>query len=259
MTKKATVTAHDIEIGLRALGLKEGSIVGVHSSLSRFGYVEGGADTVIDVLLSVVGNSGSVVMPTYLRNPNEVDLTAQERALGITWKISKLPRDPRVELCWTGRIADTFRRRKGVVRGSHPTHSLAAIGPRANRLVRGWHELLELDGHILLLGVTLRNCSAMHLAEEHVQLPDYIKRKLTPPPELSEKYPGDQWNIGFGPYPDFLLMEGPCQWRGIMKLTTIGDAVVKMTRLRDLIDLYVEYLRRAPEAFYHGCVTAGQQ
>jgi aminoglycoside 3-N-acetyltransferase len=259
MTQKATVTRHDLEIGLRALGLKEGSIVGVHSSLSRFGYVEGGADTVIDALLSVVGESGSVVMPTYSKNREEVEITAEERAMGITWKIRILPYAPKTEPCWTGRIPDTFWRRKGVLRGSHRSHSLAAVGPRANELVRGWHGLLKLDGHILLLGITLDNCSAMHLAEEYVQLPDYIRRKITLPPELRDRYPSDQWEIGFGPYPDFVLMEGPSQERDIMKLARIGDAVVRMARLRELIDLYAEYLRRAPEVFYHGCVAVESQ
>ena len=37
--------------GLQSLGLKRGDIVIVHSSLSSFGYVEGGADTVIVALL----------------------------------------------------------------------------------------------------------------------------------------------------------------------------------------------------------------
>ena len=35
---------------LKDLGLKEGDTVIVHSSLSSLGYVEGGADTVIDAL-----------------------------------------------------------------------------------------------------------------------------------------------------------------------------------------------------------------
>jgi len=44
------VSKEDIKAGLRKLGLKKGDIVGVHSSLSSFGYVEGGADAVIDSL-----------------------------------------------------------------------------------------------------------------------------------------------------------------------------------------------------------------
>ena len=256
MNGRATVTRHDLEAGFRKLGLTEGSIVGVHSSLSRFGNVEGGADAVIDALLAVVGIAGSVVMPTYSTNREDVAITPEEKAMGVTWKSRTLPYDPKTDGCWTGKIPDTFRRREGVVRGRHRTHSLAATGPRAHELIEGWHKLLQVDGHILLLGVTLANCSSMHLAEDYVELPSYILEKTTLPPELRERYPSGQWEIGYGPYPDFVLMEGPCQQRGVMTLVRIGDAVVRLARLKELIDLYAEYLRTCSEAFYHGCVPA---
>ena len=47
---KTSVSKDDIKAGLLWLGLKKGDTVGVHSSLNSFGYVEGGADAVIDVL-----------------------------------------------------------------------------------------------------------------------------------------------------------------------------------------------------------------
>ena len=40
----------DLVHGLRRIGLRAGYHVVVHSSLSSFGYVEGGADAVIDAL-----------------------------------------------------------------------------------------------------------------------------------------------------------------------------------------------------------------
>ena len=142
-------------------------------------------------------------------------------------------------------------------RNTHQTHSLAAIGPRTRDLLNGWEALRDLDGHIVLLGVTLQCCSSMHLAEDGIELPSYITSRMEMPKELAEKYPSDQWEIGYGPYPDFMLMEGPCQEEGIMSLVRIGDAVVRRVRLRKLIALYAEYLRKCPEAFYHGCVELG--
>jgi aminoglycoside 3-N-acetyltransferase len=256
MRDRTPVTKHDIKRGLRALGLEAGDVVGVHSSLSSFGHVEGGADAVIDGLLETVGKRGSVVMPTYSKNRQRVPPTPEEQALGLSAKSKILPYDPKTTSCWTGKIPDTFWRRPGVVRGDHPTHSLAAIGPGASRLVQSWSALLDLDGYILLLGVTLECCSAMHLAEERVELPDTIARRLSLPAHLRQQYPPGQWILGFGPYPDFVLMEGPCQQRGIMRLGTIGDAVVRLVRLGALVDLYAKCLREYPEAFYHGCVGA---
>ena len=58
------VTKQDIVRGLTRLGVCAGDILLVHSSLSRFGYVEGGADAVIDALLESVRPGGTVMVPT---------------------------------------------------------------------------------------------------------------------------------------------------------------------------------------------------
>jgi aminoglycoside N3'-acetyltransferase len=253
---KAVVTKNQIKRGFRALGLRKGDIIGVHSSLSSFGHVEGGADAVIDAMLETIGKASSAVVPSYSDNRERLEIAPEEKAMGVTWKTRILPFDPKTAACWTGKIPDTFWRRQEAVRGTQRLHSLSAIGPQAGELIQGWHKLRDLDGYILLLGVTLRCCSSMHLAEEHVQLPRYILERTTIPAELHAKYPADQWELGYGSYPDFTLMEGPCQERGIMKLVRIGDAVVRLVRLRELIDLYANYLRSCPEAFYHGCAPS---
>jgi len=252
--EKVHVTKEDIKRGLKELGLKRGDVVGVHSSLGSFGYVDGGADAVINALLETVGEGGTLVMPSYSTNRENVERTQREIELGITWKSKILPYDPNKTPCWTGTIPETFRKRKGVVRSPNPTHSLAASGPKAEELVKGWNKLLESDGYILLLGVNLGCCSAMHLAEKQVQLPSHVLEKIEPPSELLEKYGPDlgwpEWDIGYGPYPDFVKMEEPCKEHGMMKTITIGEATVKMLRLRELIDLYAEYLRKNPDLFY---------
>jgi aminoglycoside 3-N-acetyltransferase len=37
----------------------------LHSSLKSIGYVEGGAQTVIEAILDVISSSGTLVVPTY--------------------------------------------------------------------------------------------------------------------------------------------------------------------------------------------------
>ena len=59
-----TVSKKDIVEGLREIGLKEGDIVIVHTSLKSMGYVCGGAQTVIEALIEVVTSEGTIVMPT---------------------------------------------------------------------------------------------------------------------------------------------------------------------------------------------------
>lgn len=259
--KKPMVSKEDIKKGLRKLGLKKGDIIGIHSSLGSFGYVEGGADAVIDALLEIIGKEGTIVMPTHSANLLEIERSPEEKAMGVAWLYKILPYDPKTTPCTTGIIPETFRKRKGTLRSENPVHSLAAKGSKAKEIVEAdssrkdvlenWQKLLELGGYILLIGVGLSNCTAMHLAERRVQFPKHILEKITPPRRFVEKYPEKEWEWDFGPYPDFARMEEPCLKHGIMKTTKVGGATFKLVRLRGLVDLYTEYLGRNPDLFYH--------
>jgi aminoglycoside 3-N-acetyltransferase len=248
-----SVTKEDIKKGLIELGLKKGDTVGVHGSLSSFGQVEGGADAVIDALVETVGEQGNIVMSTHSANLSEDRRTPEMVAMGVSWLCKILPYDPDTTPVRTGIIPETFRKRKGVFRGSHPSNSVAALGPKAKELSEGWHRLLELDGYILLIGVGLDRCTAMHLAEGRVRFPDRILRIITPPKWFVEKYPEGEWEWDIGPYPDFDKLTQPCLERGIMKTVRVGEATLRLVKLRELIDLYVEYLEKDPDLFYGIC------
>ncbi len=265
--EKPHVTKEDIKEGLYELGLRRGYDVGIHSSLSSFGYVVGRADTVIEGLLETVGPEGTVVFPTYSTNRKKLELSQIDVEAGITGKEVSLPYNPEEVSCWTGTIPDTFWRRKEAVRGPDPIGSLAAIGPKAKelsqsrtRLFSGWDRLLEADGYMLLLGVNLSCCSSMHLAERYVdRLPQYLSAAPQPSKvlkELMQKYEAQGIRVtveypGKLSYPHFERMEEPCREHGIMSTTIIGEATVKLLRLKELINLYAEYLRKDPDIFYH--------
>ena len=93
MTPTGTqLTQQDIEAGVRQLGLMRGDAVEVHSSLSSMGWVEGGADAVIEALMTVVGREGAIVMSCYAVSP-PAPLTEAERAREIGWKVRILDPD----------------------------------------------------------------------------------------------------------------------------------------------------------------------
>jgi aminoglycoside 3-N-acetyltransferase len=62
---KVPVTVHSLEQDLRALGVKPGMVLLVHSSLSSLGWVCGGAVAVIEALESVLTSEGTLIMPTH--------------------------------------------------------------------------------------------------------------------------------------------------------------------------------------------------
>lgn len=92
--------------------------------------------------------------------------------------MSRRPADPRRIPCrGMGRIADEFRRTRGVRRSDHPTLSFCAKGPLAREILAGHRraaglgfasplgELYRRDGLVLMLGTDWQTCTALHLAE----------------------------------------------------------------------------------------------
>ncbi len=62
-----TIAKQDIINGLLDLGLKSSDEIEVHSSLSSFGYVEGGAETVISALKEAVGENDARAYSLFIK------------------------------------------------------------------------------------------------------------------------------------------------------------------------------------------------
>jgi aminoglycoside 3-N-acetyltransferase len=176
------VTGADLVDGLRKLGLGRASEVVVHSSLSSFGYVDGGAEAVCSALTEVCG---TVLMPA-----GTWDLTGIPAPPGLVrpdnayWNASswtefdellsqatsfraELPIDR-----WLGTIPETFRLTCSPFRTEHPLFAYQAAGPAAERLLEAQRPdwplgpIEALDGDVLLLGVTHTSNTTIHLAEQ---------------------------------------------------------------------------------------------
>ena len=82
----------------KALGIKPGMNLLTHSSLRRIGPVDGGADTVIDALLEVLGKDGTLMMSTVSGNVNTEQPVYDVRNTPST----------------VGTLSNVFRKRPGV-------------------------------------------------------------------------------------------------------------------------------------------------
>ena len=245
---RVPVTKEDIKDGLKRLGIKPGCILGVHSSLSSFGHVEGGADTVLEALFETVGQAGTIVMSTYLVEPS-VELTEQDIARGISWKVKRFAFDDLNTPSGMGIIADTFRRRPDVVRWYDPVHSVSAWGKDADIYCQSFKPLVEADGWILLLGVQMDRCSALHIAEGQVRLPEDIKRLMEwkVPEELLKVYPPDEWLFGCeGRWGDFLIVQQEAETLGMIESRTIGMATARLFEAKPMVGLYKKLLMENP-------------
>lgn len=190
-----SVKKQDIINGLLDLGVKSGDEIEVHSSLSSFGFVEGGAETVISALKEAVGKNGSIFMPA-LRLSKEQPLTEQDKALGITTKIQILPED--CEHSAMGIISDTFRKLPDTIT-NEGIFRISAWGKSAKEVKDGLQYLIHNGGKALMFGVDIYKLTAMHYVED--LLPDDIKNYFLLCDEINKIYPSDEWLIEAGTFP----------------------------------------------------------
>jgi len=237
------LTRSNIENGLRQLGLVRGDAAEVHSSLSSFGWVEGGAAIVVDALLNVVGEEGALVMSAYPVSKPML-LTEEEKARGILAKVRIFGEDYDGKT-GMGVIADEFRRRPGTVLGTG-IHQVCAWGRNAELHSKGYEYLLEIDGWVLLLGVGIGYCSSMHIAE-NVGIPDEITKLFRVPDDIRRDYP-ENIHIAYGSTPDdaWRKVQDESERRGLIKRHRIGNAECMLFKARPVVGIYEEALRTDP-------------
>ena len=240
------VTKSDIINGLLELGVKAGDEIEVHSSLSSFGYVDGGAETVVSALKEVVGERGSIFMPA-LRLSRELPLTERDEALGITTKIQILPEN--CERSAMGIIADTFRQMPDTVT-NEGIFRISAWGKSAKEVRNGLQYIIHNGGKALLFGVDIYKLTAMHYVEE--LLPDDIKNAFPLSDEINELYPPDKWFIEAGTFSvkPWYTIQKTAYEKGVIRDGKIGDSKVMFFNIRDVVGLYEQELKRDPYKLY---------
>ncbi|MBI4926410.1 MAG: AAC(3) family N-acetyltransferase [Anaerolineae bacterium] len=248
------LTKLELVQALRGLGLVRGAVVEVHSSLSRMGHVEGGAQTVIEALMEVVGEEGAIVMPAHRVTP-PLPLTETEKARGIVAKVRFLPEEDRSR-SGMGVVADTFRLTPGAVLGSD-IHRVCAWGRDASlHAQQGFAHLLSMDGWVLLIGVDITRCSSMHTAESRVTLPAEITAAQRVPEEIRREYPENEWYIQYEdplrppPGEPWLKVREEAERRGWIRRGMIGHAPSMLFKGKPVVDLYEQYLRSDPFGFF---------
>jgi aminoglycoside N3'-acetyltransferase len=225
---------------LRELGVAPGDVLLVHSSFRAL-RAEGGPDALIDALIEVVGPEGTIVMPSWSDDDDEVfDPAAYEvdEHLGV--------------------VADEFWQRPDVFRGTHP-FAVAAWGKHAEWVAAapfilpphavgsGVSRVHDLDGKVLLLGVDHSENTTIHLGELLAEVPYRKHLHITVledgKPKRIDYDENDHCCEGFRQMNVWLNA------RGLQREGPVAQANAKLVRSRDITATVIEELFDEPTRF----------
>lgn len=236
---------------LDALGLRAGDALFVHSSFKSVGEIEGGAETLVRSMESVLGPEGLLLMPSF----NLAPATNQARAR--SWRNGR----GRSTVGW---LTEYFRRMPGTVRSDHFSHAVAARGRGAVELVS---EHLDRSGmqspwdlppwgrcygngsplvkasrmarcKLLMLGVDYRSSTFCHV----VEVMSWNRRRAA---------------NADAPYYWIDRDKAGAWWDSIGRLSRgrVGDADCRLFAVRDYVDSLLQAVENEPARFfkwYHG-------
>lgn len=185
-----SLSYRDLVRGLRGLGLNRSAPVVAHASLSSFGEVHGGAETLLAALLETCGR---VMMPTFTYKTMIIPPLGPENN-GLTYGsgddlnrlaeffTSDMPADPLM-----GILPETLRRHPQASRSMHPILSFAGVGVGAALAAQTITEplaplaaLAEEGGLVLQLGVNHTTNTTIHLGEVQAGRRSFVRWALTP-------------------------------------------------------------------------------
>lgn len=247
-----SITSRDIRAGFERLGIV-GKRVVVHSSLRSFGHVDGGAETVVS---EMINSFETILVPGFCWESNapppshdRPEQNGCDYSFYDNWTKPAKPFileyagvEPKM-----GIISQTFAKLPQSQRSDHAWYSWIAYGQLADQLVNQhpWEtthlpleRLAELDGQIVLLGVGISSCTAIHIAEERAGRRPFVRWATDKNGQIKRVGAG-----GCGKGFDNLMPY--CQQ--LFSETYIGSSRVLTTPLKSFIEHTTSLIQSLPE------------
>ena len=241
-------TYDELKSAFQELGLANKSVI-AHASLHPFGYIENGADTVLQALIESVS---SLIMPTFTYKTMvtpEVGPPNNGILYGVDGDLNKMaqpftlnmPVDPMM-----GILPETLRNHPDAVRTSHPILSFAGIGAD---LILGAQTLFEPlapiaaladeDGWAVLINVDHSVNTSVHYAEKLAGRKQFLRWALMENRIVEcPNFPGD--SSGFDAIASYIQPD--------TRRVHLGTAFIQAISLKRLFDAVQELIKLDPLA-----------
>lgn len=263
MRDDPVVTREDIAQALCLCGVGEGDVLLTHSSLKSFGRVEGGAQAVIAATMDAVGQTGTVVFPTFVQR--DFDNAYKN------WDVNKSPSD-------VGTITEVFRTMPGSLRSDQATHSVAAQGPLAHALTcehtaygprmgifgdycfsysSPWQKMALHKAKIVFIGVTTLYNTFKHFVEycfveEVLASITDVQRRCQAMSELAAyDNPQRKWPNGVWPFHDTDMTEAAMDRAGLLTYSQCGNSRFTCLRADEYVDFALAFFRSMPQGCFN--------
>ncbi len=260
MNERPIILKQDLLEGLQSIGIEKGQSIMVHTSLSSFGYVCGGAQVIIEALLEGVGEEGTIMMPT--QSWKNLD-----PSYGVHWEEPE-KWWPLIREHWPaydkditptntmGAVAEMFRKWPGTLRSDHPARSVAAYGKNAKYLV-SQHDLsdifgetsplaklYEIDGYVLLLGTGYDKNTSLHLADVRANYPSKHMEENSSAMMVNGKREWVTYSTLYVDGEDFEEIGKAFEETMAVNKVRLGNAQLRFMKQRELVDFAIEWIEQ---------------
>ena len=242
-----TVSFDELVLNFQKLGLKNGDVLLVHSSYKSFGGVEGGPQTVIDALRSILTEVGTLIVPTF--NYDFCDVK--------TFNVKKTPSK-------MGIISELIRTDSNSKRTLDPVFSFAIIGKYRDNLANLTSEhsfgpnsifakLRDLDAKIMIIGLDYNESMTFFHHIEETQGCDYryfkeFRGNITDYDEVKQdgKIVLFVRDIEIGVQNAVDKMGLIMEQEGIVKKIAVGESEIKIMKANDAYQRTAEEMKMNP-------------
>ena len=237
------------------LGINQGDTLLVHASLSSLGYVVGGAEALYYALREVIGNEGTIVVPS-----QTVEISDP-----ASWQYPPVPEE------WHDVIRDAmpayskelsyskamgaFSQFIGIlpdsIRSNHPMYSFTAIGENASEIIgqdsfdfpfgdkSPLGRMYSIGAKVLMIGTDFETNTSLHLAENRLNREViYEKSKI-----LTKD--GEKWisfkNIELDIYDDYLEIQKNFMEQYTVNHISINESNVYLLDMKECVDFAEHY------------------
>ena len=238
------------------LGIKRDDNVLIHSSMKSIGEVEGGADIVLDVFIAYLADKGNIALPAHTWR--QINLKGEHTVF-----------DPEKEPSCVGILTEMFRKRKGVLRSLHPTHSIAITGKDKEYFVKDehlidtpcgrkgcWGKLLDMDFKIIFLGCGTKCNTYIHGVEEWRGVPGrlteyYQQLKIVMPGgKIFDRPMRRHWDKNDrGVSENYDKIQPYMEERGLVLKGKFGNADCIVEKAKDIYNVTAELLEKNIDFF----------